>query len=97
MIPTVALICWSLFVIEEVGHVIEVSSHAHAYTTNSGGRIAPTVVGFFACVPEDIHFMITYCLFPYLFSTQRDASVCSMHTHTCGESWEPVYAKDMHR
>jgi len=36
MIPTVALICWSLFVIEEVGHVIEDPFNVHMYLPGSG-------------------------------------------------------------
>jgi putative membrane protein len=36
MIPAVSLICWSLFVIEEVGHVIEDPFNVHMYLPNSG-------------------------------------------------------------
>lgn len=36
MVPVVSLICWSLFVIEEVGHVIEDPFNVHMYLPNSG-------------------------------------------------------------
>jgi len=36
MIPTVALVCWGLFVIEEVGHAMEDPFNVHMFVTGSG-------------------------------------------------------------
>ncbi len=36
MVPAVALICWSLFIIEEVGHCVEDPFNAHMYMAGSG-------------------------------------------------------------
>jgi predicted membrane chloride channel (bestrophin family) len=36
MIPVVSLICWSLIVIEELGHVIEDPFNVHVYLPSIG-------------------------------------------------------------
>ena len=43
MIPVVGLICWSLFVIEELGHVIEDPFNVHMYLGDADGQGGATV------------------------------------------------------
>lgn len=53
MIPTVALICWSLFVIEEVGHAIEDPFNVHMYLPGSGQEDILIIEGSQANLRED--------------------------------------------
>jgi predicted membrane chloride channel (bestrophin family) len=53
MIPTVALICWSLFVIEEVGHCVEDPFNVHMYIGGSGQEDVLIIEGSQANLRED--------------------------------------------
>ena len=53
MIPVVALICWSLFIIEEVGHCVEDPFNAHMYIGGSGQEDILIIEGSQANLRED--------------------------------------------
>ena len=52
-VPVVALICWSLFIIEEVGHCVEDPFHAHMYIGGSGQEDILIIEGSQANLRED--------------------------------------------
>ena len=63
MIPAVSLICWSLFVIEEVGHVIEDPFNVHMYLPNSGQEDVLIIEGSQAHILESILYTVTlHCI-----------------------------------
>jgi len=53
MIPAVTLICWGLFAIEEVGHVVEDPFNVHMYLPNSGQEDILIIEGSQANLRED--------------------------------------------
>ncbi len=53
MIPAVTLICWSLFVIEEVGHCVEDPFNVHMYIGGSGQEDLLIIEGSQANLRED--------------------------------------------
>jgi len=53
MIPTVALICWGLFIIEEVGHALEDPFNVHMFVQGSGQEDTLIIEGSQANLRED--------------------------------------------
>ena len=53
MIPTVLTVCWALFIIEEVGHIIEVSVPSAAAAAAAAAVVAAAAGLWSAAAPRD--------------------------------------------